>query len=190
MTLRGVVTFGLALVVVHVFACMPFHLDGLELAVFLRIAPDEAVVLALALIGVASGWRRTVTHAAALTLVLSLAFGSAAALWPVFRDRAFQWGDAGELTGLPHLLFDLPAEWWVALLVLLPVVLILHLLAYFSLARLTSAGGGRTQAAWAVSLQGLVLLGVTAGSGFWHSSSLGALARETMRTVGDDLDHR
>ncbi|MCR9244300.1 MAG: hypothetical protein NXI31_04660 [bacterium] len=183
-----IATFGLAAGFVHGLAVLPAWLAGNEYRALFGFGVDEAIVLGLAVLGATTG-RRLVVHAAALLLVASTLFATAAALWLVFRDQVFRLRDVGELRGLPQILFDLPPDLWVALLLVLPVLLVLHWLGYASLRRLVSRDARRGQLAWLIGLQSLVVASVLSGGAVtWHSSGLGGIVRDVARSVAEQID--
>ncbi|MCA8974033.1 MAG: hypothetical protein KDC98_04890 [Planctomycetes bacterium] len=188
MKVRAIVTFVLALAAVHLLLSWPAFLAAPQLLGLSRLAPDAAIVLAIALIGVVSGRRRRGLHVAAALVVISVLFGTVAAEWPKNFDRAFELRDAEMIWGLPHLLFDLEPSWLNTAIIVLPLVAAVYLIAWFSLSRLAAAGGRRGAVLWTVVLQALVLAGVVRPS-IWHDSQCGAFGRELAGSLGDWFDH-
>lgn len=186
------------LLALHVVSCVPSYLATPTWQVLLRPAPDLALLLAVTMIGAL--WSRPWTAAliAALLLLLSTIFGSAASLWPLRFDRPFVIADLPHLGGLFHLLFDQRPDWvqWVAYVAIAPLCLAVWWGLGWLLLRVARVGGRRGIMIGLVALQLLVVAAVarqsigTTGGAIWHRSSLRLLFDEGVRATGHAIDER
>lgn len=195
MTGRALLALG-CLLALHALSCAPPFLGGEAWRAFLRPAPDFAVLFAIASLGAAVHRPWPAALLAALLLLVSVAFGVAASLWPMFFDRPFALADLPHTGGLFHLLFDQRPDWVqrLAAVALVPAGLLAWWLLGWSFARSGRALGRRGVAVACIALQALVLAAVvrqsagTAEGPLWHRSWLRALFDQVVRGAGTALD--